>query len=283
VIDIDAGPGDDAVDASRAGAGSTTSLGAGADRFLGSSLREYVDVDEGDGGPDRVRTGGGRDRVRVARGVVVNARLGAGHDELELFTHYSDSPLTGPGAVVRAQLGAGDDVLRFNTSYAGPGSEFLMGPGSDGVGFHDDWEVAGAGETSLVADLAEGLVTWHDVTSAVRDAENLSVTARTVDVRGNSSGNHFFSMGCDVTFRGGAGEDWITMRSHTIADQQPFSCEPGDVKTAFGDAGPDHLFGWRTHDELFGGPGRDRAHGGSGGDDVCIAEIVAGKGCGRPS
>jgi hypothetical protein len=187
-IDIDAGPGDDAVDTSRAGAGSSTILGAGADRFRGSSFREYVEVDEGDGRPDRVRTGGGRDRVWVAAGVVLSARLGAGHDELELFAHYTDTPLTGPGAVVRAQLGAGDDVLRFNTSYAGPGSEFLMGSGSDGVGFYDDWDVPGSGETSLIADLAEGLVTWHDMTSAVRDAENLSVTARTVDVRGNSSG-----------------------------------------------------------------------------------------------
>lgn len=250
-LDVNAGAGDDVVDASRAGFASDTTLGLGADQFLGSAFRDRVSVGwEGDVGPDDVRTEAGNDVLSV-----------------------------GPGNVVLARLGAGNDVVGFSTSYAGPGSEFLMGGGRDRLGFSDAWDAPGSGETSLVADLTKGYVKWRDVTSTVRSAEDIWATARRIVVRGTSAANWFWSVGCDVTFRGRGGADDFLMTTTVAIDHQPFRCEAGEVRRAFGNRGDDFLRGGRGHDVLIGGPGRDKAHGGSAGDDVCIAEIVAGKGC----
>ena len=120
---------------------------------------------------------------------------------------------------------------------------------------------------------------WHGVTSVLLGAENIRGVARRIRVRGDEGPNSFSSFGCDVTFRGGAGDDSSLMRTIGIADTQPFTCKPGEVRRAYGNAGDDFLGGGRSHDVLIGGPGRDKAHGGPAGDDVCIAEIVAGKGC----
>jgi hypothetical protein len=243
---VDAGAGDDVVDASEAGAKSDTVLGLGADLFSGSAFRELVQV----GGVADVSTGSGKDGLSV-----------------------------GPGAVVRARLGAGDDTMGFDTSYAGPGSEFVMGGGRDRLVVEDVWDSPGAGETSLVADLTKGFMEWRDVRSTLRGAEDVSAVARRIVVRGSSRANRFFSLGCDVTFRGRAGDDFFSMKTIGILDTQPFTCSAEEVRRAFGNRGDDYLGGGRSHDVLIGGPGRDKAHGGPAGDDVCIAEIIAGKGC----
>ena len=183
------------------------------------------------------------------------------------------------GAVVTADLGGGADGLLFRSVEGTPASHVDLGAGRDSASFEDDWEQAGAGETTLRVDLTRDLMEWHGVTSVLLGAENVRGVARRIRVRGDEGPNSFSSFGCDVTFRGGAGDDSSLMRTIGIADTQPFTCKPGEVRRAFGNGGDDFLGGGRSHDVLIGGPGRDKAHGGPAGNDVCIAEIVAGKGC----
>jgi Ca2+-binding RTX toxin-like protein len=257
-IYVDSGPGHDAVDASKAGAETRIHLGPGADSFTGSAFEDYVQVgtrgasleEPGDPGPYDVSTGTGRDTLIMEVGAVVNADLGGGAD----------------GLLVRSAEG-------------GAPSHADLGPGVDGVGFEDDWEQEGAGETTLRVDLKHDLMEWHGVTSVLLGAENVRGVARRIRIRGDEGPNGFSSYGCDVTFRGGAGDDRTSMRTIGIADTQPFACKPGEVRRAYGNGGDDYLGGGRSHDVLIGGAGRDKAHGGPAGDDVCIAEIVTGKGC----
>jgi Ca2+-binding RTX toxin-like protein len=258
-IFVDTGAGDDGVDALAAGAETGIRLGPGADSLTGSAFADYVRVgtvgatlqDPGDPGPYEVKTGRGKDTLIVD-----------------------------VGASVDASLGGGADGMLFHSVEGAPASQVDMGRGRDGAAFEDDWETAGAGETTLRVDLTRDLMDWHGVRSVLLGAENVRGTARRIRVRGDSGPNSFFSFGCDVVFRGGAGEDRTTMKTIGIADTQPFTCKPGEFRRAYGNGGDDYLGGGRSHDVLIGGPGRDKAHGGPGGDDVCIAEIVAGKGCG---
>ena len=255
---LDTGAGADEVDASGAGTKVNVRLGPGPDSLVGSRYGDYVQVGTagasldapGDPGPYQVTTGAGGDTLIVD-----------------------------VGAVVDADLGRGADGLSFRAAEGGQPSNVDLGPGQDGAVFEDDWEDAGAGETTLRVDLDRDLMEWHGVTSTLLGAENIRGTARRIRVRGDSGPNRFFSFGCDVVFRGGAGGDTTTMKTIGIYDTQPFDCKPGDVRRAYGNAGADFLGGGRSHDVLIGGPGRDKAYGGPGGDDVCIAEIVAGKGC----
>jgi Ca2+-binding RTX toxin-like protein len=255
---VNTGAGADEVDASGAGTKVNVGLGPGPDSLVGSAYADYVQVGTvgaslevpGDPGPYEVTTGGGKDYLIVA-----------------------------VGAVVDADLGRGADGLYFRAAEGGQPSHVDLGPGQDSAMFEDDWENAGAGETTLRVDLRRDLMEWHGVTSVLLGAEDVRGTARRIRVRGDEGPNRFFSFGCDVVFRGGAGADTTTMKTIGIYDTQPFDCKPGDVRRAYGNAGDDFLGGGRSHDVLVGGPGRDKAHGGPGGDDVCIAEIVAGKGC----
>lgn len=255
---VDTGAGADEVDASGADFKTSIRLGPGADSLTGSAYRDYVQVGTpgaslqapGDPGPYDVATGGGQDTLIME-----------------------------VGAVVDADLGRGGDGLLFAAAEGGAASRVDLGPGVDGAFFEDYWEDAGAGETRLRVDLKRGVMEWHGVTSVLLGAENVGGTARKIRVRGDEGPNRFFSFGCDVTFRGGAGDDTTSMKTIGIYDTQPFDCKPGDVRRAYGNAGRDFLGGGRSHDVLIGGPGRDRAHGGPGGHEVCIAEIVAGKGC----
>lgn len=252
------GAGTDAVDASGAGTKVNIRLGPGPDSLIGSAYGDYVQVGTagaslqapGDPGPYDVSTGTGKDTLIVEVGAVVDADLGGGAD----------------GLLYRAVEGS-------------PSSHVDLGAGVDGIAFEDDWEDVGAGETTLRVDLTRDLMEWHGVTSVLLRAENVRGVARRIRVRGDEGANSFSSFGCDVVFRGGAGDDRTTMKTIGIYDTQPFDCKPGDVRRAYGNKGDDFLGGGRSHDVLIGGPGRDRAHGGPGGDDICFAEIVAGKGC----
>jgi Ca2+-binding RTX toxin-like protein len=262
-LDVAAGAGNDVVDVSQAGAKSDTDLGPGVDAFTGSAFKEWVRVggsyynggSDGDLGPDTIDTGAGKDALSM-----------------------------GPsGVVVDARLGAGEDLLSFFTSRAGPGSTFDLGAGRDRLGFEDEWESPDAGETTLRVNMPREVLEWRGVRSELRNAESIWAVARRIVVRGDDGANSLSSYACDVIFRGGDGEDRTSLRTIGIYDTQPFKCRPGEVRRAYGNAGDDFLGGGRSHDVLVGGPGRDKAHGGPDGDDVCIAEIVAGKGCRRSS
>lgn len=258
-IHVDSGPDADTVDASKAGAKVSVRLPEGKDSFIGSAFGDYVQVGTagaslgkpGDPGPFSVTTGTGKD---------------------SLFIDV--------GAVVEAHLGGGSDGVRVRNAEGGLPHHIDLGAGKDSASFEDEWDEFGAaGETSLVVNLEQDVARWHGVTSGLLRVENISAVARRIRVRGDDGPNRFFSFGCDVVFRGAAGDDRTTMKTIGIYDTQPFDCKPGEVRKAYGNAGDDFLGGGRSHDVLVGGPGRDKAHGGPGGDDVCIAEIVAGKGC----
>jgi Ca2+-binding RTX toxin-like protein len=257
-ISVSTGAGVDRVDATAAGAETSIRLGPGADSFAGSVFDDYVQVGTpgaslevpGDPGPYDVSTGTGKDTLIVD-----------------------------VGAAVTADLGRGADGMLFRAVEGGPSSRVDLGRGRDGASFEDEWENAGAGETTLRVDLTRDLMEWHGVRSMLISAEDVRGVARRIRVRGDAGPNRFSSFGCDVTFRGGAGDDRTSMRTIGIADTQPFTCKPGEVRRAYGNGGDDYLGGGRSHDVLIGGPGRDKAHGGPAGNDVCVAEIVAGKGC----
>ena len=257
-IFVSTGAGTDQVDASAAGAATSSRLGPGMDSFTGSAFADYVQVGTpsasldapGDPGPFTVTTGGG-----------------------------SDTLLLEVGAVVDADLGRGQDGMRFRAAEGAQGSRIDLGAGQDSIAFEDEWEDEGAGETTLLVDLTRDVAEWHGVRSVLTGAENIRGVARRIRVRGDERPNAFYSYGCDVVFRGGAGNDRTSMRTIGAADTQPFRCRPREVRKAYGNSGDDFLGGGRSHDVLVGGPGRDKAHGGPAGDDICIAEIVAGKGC----
>ena len=196
-IYVDPGEGDDVVDASAAGANTSTYLGPGADSFTGSAFSDYVTAGTpvccpsvgttGDPGPDQVRTGSGRDNLQVRPGDTVDAHLGKGVDSLGFFSvvRWTGQPVR-PGRLAR-----------------------------DGAGFADHWEDPGAGETSLVVDLTRDLVSWRGVTSTLRDAENIWGAAQHIVLHGNREPNNLTGHGCDVVIKGAAGDDSLRLSSAT--------------------------------------------------------------------
>jgi hypothetical protein len=263
VVQVDSGAGDDVVDASGAGAGTSIGLGPGADTLTGSPFDDYVTVGvhsdtmtAGDPGPYVVTSGAGRDTVT----------------------------LLGKGATVDARLGRGPDVIAIRASFAGPDSVFDLGRGKDSAAFEVYWDEPGAGATSLFADLTQDSVTWRGVTSTLLNTENISGYAERVKILGDGEPNRFYGHGCNVDLRGGGGEDRLTLSSFSAMDIAPVlaECEPTTRLRARGNRGDDFMSGGKRHDVFIGGLGRDKAHGGPAGHDRCDAEIVAGKGCQRP-
>ena len=258
-IQVDPGDGDDVVDASAAGAHTSTVLGSGADSFTGSAFNDAVFAGTevplgttGDPGPDQVTTGPGRDYLQVRSGDTIDAHLGKGADS-----------------------------LIFHSAYAGPDSHFDLGAGSDGASFEDHWEDPGAGETSLVVDLTRDFVNWHGVSSSLRHAENIWGAALNIVLQGNREPNNLTGHGCDVVIKGAAGNDSLFLSSATGTTQPGVYGCPINRLLAYGNAGDDYLRGGFRHDVLIGGPGLDSAFGGRDGRDRCEAERTWGKGCER--
>ncbi len=257
-IFVTTGHGEDEVDASTAGAKTSTSLGPGADSFTGSDFDDYVVVGDwsasleepGEQGPYTLSTGTGKDHV-----------------------------LAQPGSVIDADLGRGADAVGLGSVEGGAASHVDLGAGRDTVTFADEWEEEGAGETSLKVDMVRDTARWHGVTSVVIGVEHVQGTARRVTVRGDAGPNDVRITGCDVMLKGRGGDDDLSISTSGAPDIQPFACRSGEARRANGGGGDDWLRGGRKHDVLVGGPGRDKVHGGPAGHDVCIAEIVTGKGC----
>jgi hypothetical protein len=262
-LTVDAGGGDDVVDASEAGAKTSTYLPAGADSFTGGSYNDMVAAGfeptwvrpTGDPGPFRVRTGAGADSVAVGTGAVVDARLGAGDD----------------GMVFPADTGGA-------LTYAGPGSRFDLGSGRDAARFDDWWENPGAYDNRLVADLARGELTWRGVTTTMTGVEDVWGAAAAIVMRGTHGPNRLTGYGCHVTLRGRAGDDTLAMPDGS-PETAPSDCSSSGVgHRAYGQAGADYLIGQRGNDVLVGGPGYDMADG-KRGEDRCDVEKSWGAGC----
>lgn len=261
-LEILAGPGDDAVDATAAGARVAADLGAGSDSYDGSPFVDFVGLSPsrhtygaaGDVGPDDVTAGGGEDLLGVV-----------------------------PGVVVHADLGPGDDHVEFATTYTGPGSTFDLGAGRDSLRFEDDYDaIDGPGDTTLRANFRSEVLVWRGVQSVLRGAEDLSAVARRIVVGGDAEANEIHTTGCHITLKGRGGDDRLFMRISHSGDEMPFRCGKNNKKgswRALGNGGDDLLHGGNQHDVLIGGPGRDVADGWKRGDDICNAERTKGKGC----
>ena len=195
-ISVNAGPGADSVDASKAGATVGARLPEGEDSFIGSAFDDYVEVGTtgglvgapGDPGPFSVTTGAGKDSLLIE-----------------------------VGAVVVADLGGGSDAVRVRNAEGGAPHHIDLGAGQDYADFHDEYYEPGvAGEASLVVDLRRDTAQWHGVTNVLLGAENIGGTARRIRVRGDEGPNRFLSFGCDVRFRGGPGDDPVSYTHLTL-------------------------------------------------------------------
>ena len=206
----------------------------------------------GDPGPDHVTTGPGRDFLLVHVGASVDARLGKG-----------------------------DDSLHFHSASGVPASRFDLGAGRDTASFEDWWDEPGAGDTSLLVDLARDHADWHGVTFTLRGAENIRGAAQRIILLGDRGRNELYAHGCNVVLKGSAGDDslWLSSEKQDIAPDIR-SCSTTRLR-AYGNAGNDYLRGGLRHDVLIGGPGLDSAFGGRTGRDRCEAERTWGTGCER--
>jgi hypothetical protein len=254
-INVYPGAGDDVVDASAAGARTSTVLGPGEDTFIGSVHADSVSVEypsfpgEVVAGPFHMTTGAGNDYVTLGSGAIVDAHLGKGGD-VAIFP--PDAPL-------------------------GVDSEIDLGADQDGILFRDG--ITGYGDHSLLVDLGAATARWFGVTSVVRDAEVVAGYAARVRILGNREDNKLTGHGCEVLLKGGAGDDDLTLSSASEADPALSSCSPPPRMRAYGDAGDDHFHGGRRHDVFIGGSGFDSAFGGPSGHDRCDTEKSWGKGC----
>lgn len=266
VINIEAGDGDDVVDASTSTTSTWTFLGAGRDRFLGGPDRDDV---HGEGADDDVSGGGGYDVMIASVGDVAGAIAGSydGGDGADSFTVWS--------RVLDVELFANDEVV-------------VAGVPAATLGSFDD--------TAVVAPRAIVHGDSQDNNLGVRGCEieaygkggNDSLDAHHLD-------ENMPRFDCDemALLVGGAGDDELRGsdgRDRIIGgngddrlDGRPSQDlvlgGPGDDELRGGNSN-DELRGGRGNDSLIGNPGKDTLLGNGGRDsadgddgrDRCVAE-----------
>lgn len=253
---LDAGPGDDVVDASLVHVWSSTvgQLGTGRDRYIGSPGADFLRADNAD---DDVSTGSSRDIVEIRITDKVNGFLGRydggpHYNTLIVKAERSDVvvDLDGPMTVsdvtaahitafTKARLSARRAVLRGSAEdnhLFAQGCKILV----DGDGGNDEIAAAsipqcGAAARTAVLSGGEG----DDVMKGSAGSDRLAGGAGSDELDGRGDGDRLI---------GGPGRDRIT-----------------------GGDGSDVLLGNGASDTLQGGRGRDRADGKAGRDD-CVAE-----------
>jgi Ca2+-binding RTX toxin-like protein len=188
VIDVYAGDGDDVVDTTAVGGGYyvTTTLGAGADTFVGGRTSDTVVAGEGTGeqpGPDtavdRIDTGTGGDDVFSGSPGATNrdvVRLGDGDDSLSL-----GSPAVGSDAVLDA--GEGDDRLSLATGDQDVTLDAAAGTFTSASGTA---AFTSFGSTSIVA--GSGTVTYRGAEGA--DTLYLHPEGGTPTLQASTGGGH---------------------------------------------------------------------------------------------
>ena len=210
VIDVDAGAGADVVDTTAIGGGYyvETTLGAGADTFVGGRTGDTVWAGDGsfdgtgtDTDTDRIDTGTGRDSVLSGTAGSTNhdvVRLGDGDDDLTL-----GSPALAADAVVDG--GTGEDSLKLRTQ--------------------DD---------DVTLDVPSSTFTSAAGTAAFSAFERSSVVAGsgTVTYRGTDGDDTFdvHPQGGTPTLRvtTGAGKDGLTIEPATITAASSIDLGPGN-------------------------------------------------------
>jgi Ca2+-binding RTX toxin-like protein len=240
-----AGFGDDVVDTTRTGSGSSF-LGPGADTYLGGP------------GPDFVKAAGDPGSGAAIGDQEVDViDVGAGS-----ATIFSGAP--GKGNADMITVGDGPSTVNWSGFQTGGAVEF-------GAGRHRlqvflkadeprDWRLG----NGLVSDAGDQLVRW---TGVVRELSVLAFPdGAALTMLGSAAPELLKARACRVTIEGRGGNDVLR-----------FSLAPDDgcqrqERRLLGGAGADTLLGSPHGDVLLGGGGRDVADG-RGGNDRCRAEV----------
>lgn len=243
-------------------------LGPGADRFLGSPVRDSVYADdEGPGEVDRdvIHTGGGSDIVSSGSR---KSGAGASQDWIELGDGHDSFQATGPVSLAATLSGGnGSDQLVEATRHP------------RGVAVTIDnrrEELRSGGEVVLDWDGFERFIPDRNIQgpftfrgSAVREklgAPSFRVGNRwkvNVLMGGGRDWASIGGGGKSSQVDGGPGADWLRHWDRLLSR--------GGVRI-YGRAGNDRLIGSSNDDTLIGGPGHDDADGRDG-IDRCRAEI----------
>jgi hypothetical protein len=188
---VDAGEGNDAVDASTlpAGATVTTTLGLGDDTYTGGAASDIVNTG---GGADTVTTGDGDDLVR--------------------------SGTAGQPNGDRIDLGAGDDVLEWH-GIQGPAGKVDLGAGDNTLVDSDGGAVAIDARTRTLTRAGVAVLRWIGAaTTYVVDSTATTVTfagtdaAETFVLRDPAAGATPTIVAVDMA----GGDDTITIRSNVL-------------------------------------------------------------------
>lgn len=208
--------------------GTGTTDGVASFRF--DDMEVYY-VDTGDSGSLDFRGTSSPEELRTARSRVVTAQLGGGDDRAG-GVFFSDSTTDYRG-------GAGDDVLGF---FLEDDSTVDLGTGTVGL------------PASPVARFA--------------GFESYEPRGFQVDVTGSAGPDTVTAYACELSVRGGAGNDVLRIFEPSFDD----FCSAGSVVAeVYGEEDDDILGGNRFDDLLDGGTGNDRTDGRDG-SDVCVAE-----------
>jgi Ca2+-binding RTX toxin-like protein len=281
---VDAGLGNDDVDASANTVDTTVDLGGGGDTYVGSDQRDDVDADDsvnsnGAPGHDTVSTGAGNDTVLVGNGTgdVVEG------DEISL----------GAG---RDLVGTGSDFSSYQVG-VGFAGEIDGGPGRDRA------QLASDAESTVSADVGAGVTEDGVITTRLVGMEDLDLSVENpipVTVIGSAAPNHLraFVAKAHITIRSEQGDDDVyclavfdgscrvsggqgddSLRSAGGADtvlagpgRDVIYADGGDDSVR-GGTGPDTVYAGQGNDHVRGGPGQDLLQGKKGSD-----YLVGGRG-----
>jgi Ca2+-binding RTX toxin-like protein len=264
---VDAGPGDDVVDATEALASSPKPLqiygGPGSDlRYLAASV-----------------AGSWRDDA-AAGTLTIDSSLRMTYSGFESyeFTQPLEAQLQFSGSNRAETLIAPARILRGVRMRGGPDLVALsdvtdLGAHLDGGSGADTVSVEELGSTGAIrVNLpASRLTSGRHGRARLEGFENVEATANQVTLVGDGFDNLLQAGGCGPAFvTGGGGDDRI--------DHDNLGCAPAHSPMhADGGPGNDVLVGGRGHDLLVGGPGHDRADGGPA-TDVCV-EVEVRRSC----
>lgn len=303
-VTIDAGTGNDVVDARQSPHPVFGDLGAGADTFLGGPHDDRVELAYPDagGGIDTVEGGAGHDQVQLQTGAgaaVIDNAVGSftsagttlarwsGVEDFWVFTPPAPRDLTFVGSsgsdrllhdswepsVVDVDLGGGDDVFETRTPPL-DGSRLAGGDGTDLVA------IASAG-SPIALDLKHGQLDvrlpapYSVVAEGFEDAE---VFAPEVLLAGTRGDNRLGVTACTGVVTGRSGDD-VLVRQYDGTFETDLDCRESLILE--GDPGNDRFVGSGGDDTILGGPGRDVVNG-RGGDDLVRgnggADTITGRG-----
>jgi Ca2+-binding RTX toxin-like protein len=307
---VEAGDGDDVVDASSGKLVQLTDLGTGRDTFFGSDGDDRVTSDLHDGAaPDVIEARGGTDTILLDGGpsdlTIDNAagRATIAGQVRAMWSGLEEFRLDRSGTRALTFVGSDGAEAVFDSGTGDTLADVDLGKGRDsyhvdvaplegsrlrGGGGRDLVEVRSGG-AGLELDLkrhrmiVEGTTPYYVSTP---DLEDASLQAPEVRLKGDETANHLGYAACKAVVKGREGSDevrWAYAGSFGFALDCPDSARidggpghddlegTGGPDVLNGNDGKDLLRGRNGDDKLFGGRGRDRAEGGRG-RDRCSAE-----------